>query len=59
MKRILFLLGLFTLLAGCDLFGDDPDTTIRATGTVVFAETGEPIEGLGFLLGMRKPTRRG
>jgi hypothetical protein len=35
------------LLAGCDLFGDDPDTTIRATGTVVFAETGEPIGGLG------------
>jgi hypothetical protein len=35
------------LLSGCDFFGGEEDTTIRATGTVIFAETGEPIGGLG------------
>jgi hypothetical protein len=38
------------LLSGCDLFSGEEDTTIRATGTVVFAEIGEPIEGLGVVL---------
>lgn len=44
------LLLILLTLAGCDLFGSEPDTTVRATGTVVFAETGEPIEGLGVVL---------
>ena len=33
------------LLGGCDLFTDN-DTTIRASGTVVLAETGAPLEGI-------------
>ena len=35
------------LLTGCELFESESDTTVIATGTVVLAETGEPIEGLG------------
>lgn len=37
------------LLSGCDLFGEE-DTTIRASGTVVLAETGEPLEGISVVL---------
>jgi len=41
------LLVLLLLLAGCDLFEGEEDTTIRAFGTVVLEGTGEPIENLG------------
>ena len=36
-------------LGGCDLLGRE-DTTIVATGRVVLAETGAPIQGLGVAL---------
>ena len=38
------------LLGGCDLFSGEEDGTIVITGTVVSAETGNPIEGLGISL---------
>ncbi len=41
---LLFLAAL--CLGGCGLFTDD-DPTIRAEGTVVLAETGAPVRGLG------------
>jgi hypothetical protein len=53
MKRIVLLLLFFMSLAGCDLFSGEEDTTLRAAGTVVFAETGEPLEGLGVVLRAR------
>ncbi len=34
-------------LGGCDLLTGEDDTTIRAEGTVVLAETGAPVRGLG------------
>lgn len=34
-------------LTACELFESEPDTTVVATGTVVLAETGEPLGGLG------------
>ncbi len=38
-------------LGGCDLLADDPEPmTGTITGTVVLAETGEPIRGLGVAL---------
>lgn len=53
MRLLLAPIALFLallLLTGCELFGSEPDTRVVATGTVVFAETGEPIEGLGVVL---------
>jgi hypothetical protein len=40
------LLAGLVLLGGCDLFSGEEDLTIRASGTVVSAETGTPIEGI-------------
>jgi hypothetical protein len=54
LSRIALTLSLLLLvLGGCDLFGGEPDTTVRATGTVVFAETGEPLGGIGVVLRAR------
>lgn len=37
-------------LAGCDLFGGEPDTAIVIRGRAVVAETGEPVRDLGVTL---------
>ena len=44
------ILTLSLLSGGCDLLAPEPDGTIVVTGTVVLAETGEPIEGLSVAL---------
>lgn len=41
---------LLLLLGGCDFSEDEPNAPLFASGTVVLAETGEPIEGLGVVL---------
>ena len=43
------LLVLLLSLGGCDLFSEE-DTVIRASGTVILAETGEPLSGLSVAL---------
>ena len=46
---IIFMLPLL-VLGGCDLLMGEDDGTIVVTGTVVLAETGEPLAGLGVSL---------
>ncbi len=38
------------ILSGCNLFGSETDGTMRIVGTVVVAETGAPVGGLGVTL---------
>lgn len=47
---IFFALLTCLVLAGCGLFGSEDGCLIEATGTVILAETDEPIEGLGVTL---------
>src|SRR5690606_35854496 len=44
------ILAAILLLGGCDLFAGEKDIVIEATGRVVNAETGEPIEGLSAVI---------
>lgn len=49
LSRIALGFAVVALLSGCDLFSKE-DTRILLSGTVVLAETGEPLPGLGVTL---------
>lgn len=48
--RLLSILAALLLLAGCDLFADDEGGSFEVVGTVVDAETGAPLSGIGVTL---------